>query len=100
MIPKRLDDGLGHGAVVRVGLVGVEEGDPGPVVLQEQRGRRLGRERGRRASASECGVQGLPSGLDIYDFIYDSVVHKYVPQIAQDQSRTFLFETSVHTCPN
>ena len=100
MILKRLDDGLCHSAVVRVGLVGVEEGDPGPVVLQEQRGRRFGRERGRRASASESGVQVLSRGLDIYDFICDSVVHKYVPGCARSISHIFIFETSVHNCPS
>ena len=67
MIPKRLYDSLSHSAVVGIGcLVGVEEGDPRPVVLQEQRGRRLGRERGRRAGASECGVQALQEGIHLF----------------------------------
>ena len=59
MLRKRLDDSLGHGTVVRVGSVGVEEGDPRPVVLQEERGRRLGCKRGRGAGAGEGGVQVL-----------------------------------------
>ena len=59
MLRKRLDDCLCHGAVVGVGPVGVEEGDPRPVVLQEQRGGGLGGQRGRGAGAGEGGVQVL-----------------------------------------
>ena len=59
MLRKRLDDRLCHGAVVGVGPVGVEEGDPRPVVLQEERGGGLGRQSGRGAGAGEGGVEIL-----------------------------------------
>ena len=54
--PERLDDGLCNGRVVRIGFVCAKEGDPGPVVLQEQRSCRLGRKRGRRARARKGRV--------------------------------------------
>ena len=59
MLRKRLDDRLCHGAVVGVGPVGVEEGDSRPVVPQEKRGRGLGGQSGRGASAGEGGIQVL-----------------------------------------
>ncbi|CAM6054799.1 unnamed protein product [Sphagnum tenellum] len=56
---ERLDDGLGHGDVLRAADVGVEEGDLPPVEVEEEGGGGLGHEGGGGTGAREGGVQQL-----------------------------------------